>query len=101
MKTITTLSYIGDIAQKGYIAKFGTPFKRNNCTSEFIKDFDKLLDDLKWSDFDGFKLYPRMNTIEIVSGFRKLNEQIIKDNPNFNYLGSGDKDMPRMDKFGR
>jgi hypothetical protein len=91
MKTITTIEYKGTIANKDY--------KASRCcdyTDKFIIDFNQLLEDLKWFNFNGFIIHPKSNCIEIFSNpktepnLQIINEQIIKDNPNFNYLDSGD-----------
>ena len=96
MKTITTIGYTGNIAKKGYKR---SKIDLQNCTPEFIDDFNQLLTDLKWSNFHGFKIHPRMQIVEIYSNPKSepnpeiINEDIIQDNPNFDYLGSGDKDI--------
>ena len=105
MKLVTTIAYIGNIAKKDY--------KASRCcdySDKFIIDFNELLDELKWFNFNGFIIHAKSNCIEIFSNHKKhtqkftsryfkpqiINEQIIKDNPNFNYLGSGDttEDFP-------
>ena len=93
MKTITTIEYTGNIANNNY-KKYRITSK--NCTTEFVRDFDQLLNDLKPINYDGFIIHPRMKLVEIYSNPKSepnpqlINTKIIKNNPNFNYLGSGD-----------
>ena len=93
MKQITTIGYVGNIARKGYKK---SRIRLQDCTPEFVDDLNELLDDLKWSSFDGFIIHPRMQIIEIYSNPKSepnpqiIDEQIIHDNWNFDYMGSGD-----------
>ena len=104
MRQITTIEYNGNIATKGYkksrIRKISDMITAlHKCTPKFFDDLNQLLDDLKWSNFDGFIIHPRMKLVEIYSNPKAepnpqiIDEQIIKDNPNFDYMGSGDKDI--------